>query len=79
MAGDYRPRLSIDLTDEQYRKLSNYIPWGLQRPLFSAIVDDLISMMDNGLTESVITAIVSGMLKPSELIQTLKKMNHGEG
>lgn len=74
--GDYRPRLSVDLTEEQYKGLSR-IPWGLQRPLFSAIIDDLNSLMDKGLTEQVVSAIVAGLIKPRDIIQTIDKVQNG--
>lgn len=70
---DYRPRLSVDLTEEQSEKLRRYIPWGLQKPLFVAIIDDLIDLFDKGKADMVIQAIVSGLIKPSELLKTLKE------
>ena len=69
---DYRPRLSVDLTEEQARKLRQYIPWGLQKALFSAVIDDLISLMETGKGDMVVQAIVAGLIKPSELLKTLK-------
>jgi hypothetical protein len=38
----YRPRLSIDLTEEQHNALNKYIPWGLKSALFHALIDGLI-------------------------------------
>lgn len=75
---EYRPRLSVDLTEEQYKGLSR-IPWGLQRALFSAIIDDLNDLMDKGLAEQLVSAIVAGLIKPRELIQTIGKVNNGGG
>lgn len=68
---EYRPRLSVDLTEEQSKKLRQYIPWGLQKALFSAIIDDIISLMETDKGDKVIQAIVSGLMKPSELLKTL--------
>ena len=42
----YRPRLSIELTDEQQVKLLRLIPWGVKNKLFSIIVDDVIRLME---------------------------------
>ena len=42
----YRPRLSIELTEEQQVKLLKLIPWGVKNKLFSIIVDDVISLME---------------------------------
>jgi hypothetical protein len=72
MSANSSRRLSIDLTDEQYTELSRLVPWGLMRPLFSAIVDDLNEIMNRAGPEPIISAIVSGMLKPGELIKTMK-------
>ena len=38
----YRPRLSIDLTEEQQMDLNRLIPWGIKGQLFSVLVDDVI-------------------------------------
>lgn len=43
---DYRPRLSIVLTEEQRKKLNKLLPWGTGRVLFSAIVDEIISLLE---------------------------------
>ena len=39
---EYRPRLSIDLTEDQQMELNRLIPWGIKNQLFSVIVDDVI-------------------------------------
>ena len=38
----YRPRLSVELTEEQQRDLVRLVPWGVKNQLFSTIVDDVI-------------------------------------
>jgi hypothetical protein len=43
---DYIPRLTVELREDQARKLSDKIPHGLRKPLFQALVDDVISMLD---------------------------------
>ena len=68
---DYRPRLSIELEELQYRKLQKAVPWGLLKPLFSAIVDDINDMADAGLGHQLIAAIIAGVVKPRDVIKTL--------
>ena len=46
MKDNYRPRLSIVLTEEQHKALQKLIPWGVQKQLFSIIVDDVIRLME---------------------------------
>jgi hypothetical protein len=36
----------VEITEEQARALSIRIPHGLRKPLFGAIVDDVIRMLD---------------------------------
>ena len=59
---DYRPRLSIDLTEEQQMDLSRLIPWGVKGQLFSIIVDDVIrNMKEHG--QIFIAAALSRAIK----------------
>ena len=44
MSESYRPRLSIEITQQQAKDLNELIPWGLKNQLFSAIVDDVIRL-----------------------------------
>ena len=58
----WRPRLSISITDKQYRKLQQLIPWGVKGQLFSALIDDLIKALEvDG--EKVLGGILSRKLK----------------
>lgn len=45
MASDYSPRLSIEISESQYRALQEFIPHGLKRQLFTIIIDDLITLL----------------------------------
>ena len=40
----YRPRLSIEITEEQNKELRR-IPWGVKNAMFSIIVDDVIKKL----------------------------------
>ncbi len=41
-----RPRLSVEITPEQAKKLNNLIPWGQQRAVISALVDELVDILE---------------------------------
>jgi len=75
---DYRPRLSIELSPDQYKALQEALPWGTMRPLFSAIVDDIIIISKAGMSERLVAAIVAGLVKPREVIPTLNKATEGD-
>lgn len=56
------PRLSQELTEEQRRKLNELIPWGYRTPVFSAIIDNLIEILegeDRATRKAFLGALVS--------------------
>lgn len=62
-----RPRLSVELSPEQYKQLGKLIPWGQQRILFSKIVDNLIEILtEHG--SLAIGAILAGRVKFLDII-----------
>ncbi len=64
-----RPRLSIDITEEQDRELCSLIPWGMKTGLFSMIVDDLIRILKDSKTRSsVILSIIERRRKLEDYI-----------
>ena len=72
----YRPRLSIDLSEEQARELNRMFEYGQQRLVFSAIIDDLISMYhDYG--HVAIALIASKQTKPREIVPKLSNAEKG--
>lgn len=68
---DYKPRLSIDITQEQYDRLQTLVPWGLRRQLFSFIIDDLLNLIETQ-GEAVIAVVLTRSLKPREVIKLMK-------
>jgi len=45
---DYRPRLSVDLRQDQFTRLQQILPFGTQKPLFQALVDGIIEAYERG-------------------------------
>jgi len=46
MHPDYRPRLTVDITEEQSRKLNKYLDYGMRKRVFGVIIDDLFRLFD---------------------------------
>ena len=59
---EYRPRLTVEITEEQQRKLTNYINWGLRKSLFQVIIDDIIENIEQH-GEIFIAAILTRTIK----------------
>lgn len=75
---DYRPRLSIELTEEQRQRLADInLPHGWQRAMFSAIIDDVLWLHDN-FGVNALACIVSRIGKPSEILPTMAAANSRE-
>ena len=74
MDKDYRPRLSVEITDEQARQLRDLIPWGSRKQLFSIIVEDVIRLLRlHGTT--YIAAVLARQLKLEDYISLEVKQN----
>lgn len=71
--GTYKPRLSVEITEEQYKRLQKFVPWGLQKHLFGVIVDDLLDLLERGDSEKIIAAIIAQMIRPRDLLKSLKE------
>ena len=67
--GINKPRLSIDLTLEQRQKLTEHLEWGMQRTIFSFIVDELIAYFDRYGAHKVIGALVSRSVELKDVLK----------
>ena len=62
----YKPRLSIEISEEQNAALSRLIPWGLKGALFQIVIDDIIKLIEDKGT-IVIAAIIDRKLSAVNL------------
>ena len=62
MTEEWRPRLSVNITPEQYSKLQKLVPWGVKGQLFQTIIEDLIDLLETK-CEKVLGAILAKKLK----------------
>lgn len=46
MNPEWHPRLSVEITEQQYRDLERLIPWGNKKKVFGVIVDDVIRHLE---------------------------------
>ena len=67
MPSKYTPRLSIEITEDQQRRLQALIPWGQKQLLFSTIIDGLIDLIDK-YGQTMIAIIISKKVTVAELI-----------
>jgi hypothetical protein len=65
----YTPRLSVEITEVQQRRLRQLLPHGLKRAIFSAMVDDLCDLLDSPKREMVIAGILSRDIKAHHVLR----------
>lgn len=72
MSSGYIPKLTVELEEKQYWALKNKLEYGELRPLISAIVDDLVDMIDTH--GNLVVALIAGKkVKPREVIPSMSK------
>ena len=59
---EYRPRLTVEITEEQARKLRDYVPWGIRKALFQALLDDILANIEQH-GEVFLSAILARVIK----------------
>jgi hypothetical protein len=74
---EYTPRFSFEISEDQQQRASRLIStYGLRKAIFSAILDDVLNMIDEhgGLAIGI---LLSGTIKPREIIKTMKGPENG--
>lgn len=65
---EWRPRLTVEVSEEQAFKMQELIPWGLKAQIFSCIINDLIKMIEeNG--EVFLAAMLSRRIGLSDFLE----------
>lgn len=70
---DYKPRFSFEVSREQKKRADRLLgEYGLRRSVFSPILDDVLDLIEEygGIAIGV---MMSGRLKPREIIPTIQK------
>jgi hypothetical protein len=68
---DYRPRLSVEISEEQAKKLRHIIPHGLQGYLFRYIVEDLIALYEEH-GPKIFTVLMERRVKATEVMDVFR-------
>jgi len=71
--GERRPRLSIDISEEQRQRLSRLIPWGMMGHLFRRVIDDVLDLVEE-FGPAVLTAIVNDMIPDKTYLSITKEV-----
>ena len=53
---DWRPRLSIEISAELYKRLQDQIPWGIRSQLVTVLVEEALELIEK--EGEVVTALI---------------------
>lgn len=67
-----RPRLSIEITQEQSDKLRSLFSWGQMKPFFNSLIDGLIPIIEQ-YGEGFMLLVVQGHLSMETLIRLFER------
>ncbi|MHA1286868.1 MAG: hypothetical protein ACTSPB_05630 [Candidatus Thorarchaeota archaeon] len=73
MTNDYKPRFSFEITEEQKQRADKFlVTYGLRKAIFGPILDDVLDMIEE-YGGVAIGVMMSGKLKPRDVIPTMKR------
>ncbi len=68
---NYKPKLSIELTEEQQIGLQQIkLPHGFMRGLFSVLIDDILALNETKGPQAL-ALIISGIVRPSDVLPSI--------
>lgn len=74
MSEDYKPRFSFEISEEQKKRADRILTqYGLRKAIFSPILDDILDMIEE-YGGVAIGVLMSGRVKPRDVIPTMKKV-----
>ena len=73
MNTEYKPRFSFEISEQQKNRADKLlVNYGLRRAIFSPVLDDILDMIEE-FGGMAIGVMMSGKLKPRDIIPTMKK------
>lgn len=77
----YRPRLAIEVTQEQRQAIQRLFPYGTQRAFFSKIIDELIKVVEIGGNRAIVAILTEAIsfktISPT-LGRIIEEVNNGD-
>lgn len=69
MAKEWKPRLTVEITERQYHVLKQWLPHGMQKQVFQVIIEDLVDLLER-FGYDVVIAIMS---RQFSMVERFKK------
>jgi len=67
MTSDYRPRLSVDISERHNQLMLKYLDYGMRKRIFFAIIEDLFNLIEKHGAPKVIGAFTERAITLEEI------------
>jgi hypothetical protein len=71
MPSKWTPRLSIEISEEHYKKLAELIPHGMKVKVFTALIEDLIDILESPEGQKFLAGILTRNLRLRHIMKGL--------
>lgn len=72
-------KLTVRIRPDQRRELQQLLPWGIQRPLFELIIDDLLAILRQPkICGLFLATVLDGRIRPGEILPVLRLLEEGK-
>lgn len=72
MPEQYTPRLSVEISEETYRRMRDRIPWGLTSKVMKILLEDLLDLIDEH-GDIILAALINRSLSARHVIAGIEK------
>jgi hypothetical protein len=69
---DYRPRLSVEITEEDQTRIQKLIPWGILSPVMRALLEDVLDLVEQH-GEIALALFISKKVRAKDLLKARMK------
>jgi hypothetical protein len=78
MGEDYVPRMTVEISEELQRRMTNSIPWGMRSKIMAILLEDTLDLMDahGGI---ILAAIINRGLGAKDIIKELREAGGRDG
>ncbi|MFA6973091.1 MAG: hypothetical protein WC208_17060 [Gallionella sp.] len=71
MPTEYTPRLSVEISEETFKRMQDRIPWGLRTKVMSILLEDLLSLVESH-GNVVLAAVLDRRIGAQDVVKELR-------
>lgn len=72
----YKPRLTIEISEEQFFRKQRLMPYGVQRVVFCILLDEILDLIEKHGVQAL-APVLNKSLKLTEVLESTKGLSDG--